>query len=114
MVLAAFGYGILGMLGSRMLPTPGSAVLAALGRRILPMLGGGGGGKSWGGRLNWVLGSHRTSLPPSDALSLFAANSEALPHIPPPKRQRSLTSCRQSADAPSHPAALLKRSLTPG
>jgi len=46
MVLAAFGYGILGMLGSRMLPTPGSAVLAALGRRILPMLGGGGGGKS--------------------------------------------------------------------
>ena len=43
MVLAAFGYGILGMLGSRMLPTPGSAVLAALGRRILPMLGGGGG-----------------------------------------------------------------------
>jgi hypothetical protein len=105
MVLAAFGYGILGLLGSRMLPMPGSAVLAALGRRILPMLGGGGGGKSWGGRLNWILGSHRTSLPPSDALSLFAASSETLPHILPPKRQCSLTS-RRLTQALSYPRVI--------
>ena len=92
MVLAPFGYGILGLLVSCVVPMPGSAVLVALGHRILPMLGGGGGGKSWGGRLNWILGSHRTSLPPSDAPSLFAANSQTPPHILPPKCQRSLTS----------------------
>lgn len=44
MVLAPFGYGILGLLVSCVVPMPGSAVLVALGHRILPMLGGGGGG----------------------------------------------------------------------